>query len=105
MSTLFQSAPRNPFGSPVEPSPRPRSMAILPQNTGNSNTSPKSLQEDSIMTSPAPPNMGPPGSGQGNSPEMEQGHSNNNMANGNRESSSLAGISGNAAAAAAGASQ
>src|ERR1700761_6951566 len=100
MSTLFQPAPRNPFGSPVEPSPRPRSMAILPQNTGNSNTSPKSAQEDSVMTSPAPPNMGPPGSGQGNSPELEQGQNNSNITNGNREPGSLVGVNSNAAAGA-----
>ena len=102
MSTLFQPALRNPFGSPVEPSSRPRSMAVLPHNIGNSNTSPKSMQEDSIMTSPAPPNMGPPG--QGNSPDMEQGQNSSNMLNG-RESGSLAGANGNSAAGAAGASQ
>ncbi|OCT51164.1 HSF-type DNA-binding domain protein [Cladophialophora carrionii] len=57
------------------------------------------------MTSPAPPNMGPPGPGQGNSPEMEQGQSNNNISNGNREQSSFTGANSNAAAGAAGASQ
>lgn len=105
MSTLFQPALRNPFGSPVEPSSRPRSMAILPQNIANNNTSPKSAQEDSIMTSPAPPNMGPPGSGTGNSPEMEQGQSNNTPMNGNREQSSLAGANSSSAGGAVGASQ
>ncbi|KIX02788.1 uncharacterized protein Z518_08730 [Rhinocladiella mackenziei CBS 650.93] len=95
MSTLLQTAPRNPFGSPIEPPPRPRSMAILPQN---SNTSPKSSQEDSTqMTSPAPPNMGPPGQG---SPEVEQG----NNANGNRDQNALPANSA-AAAGAVGASQ
>ena len=78
-------------------------MAILPQNTGHTNTSPKSSHEDSIMTSPAPPNMGPPGAGVGNSPEIEQGQSINNFTNGNRDSSSLS--TANSAAGAAGASQ
>ena len=80
-------------------------MAVLPQNTGNSHTSPKSVQEDSIMTSPAPPHMGPPGPGADNSPEMEQGQNSNNVTNGNREQSSLAAANSNAAAGAAGASQ
>ncbi|KAJ9610000.1 Flocculation suppression protein [Cladophialophora chaetospira] len=104
MSTLFQPALRNPFGSPVEPSPRQRSMAVLPHNIGNNNISPKSAQEDSIMTSPAPPNMGPPGPGQGNSPDMEQGQTGNNTVNGNREPG-FAGANGSTAAGAAGASQ
>lgn len=91
MSTLFQSTPRNPFGSPIEPSPRPRSMAILPQNN---NLSPKSSQEDSMqMTSPVPPNMGPPVQG---IPEGEQG----NNGTGIRDQSSN-----NTAAGAVGASQ
>lgn len=79
MSTLLQSTPRNPFSSPSEPSPRPRSMAILSQNN---DPSPSSTQEDSMQaTSPAPPNMGPPTQG---SPEVEQGGS----ANGNKDPSS-----------------
>ncbi|KIW91610.1 uncharacterized protein Z519_07578 [Cladophialophora bantiana CBS 173.52] len=101
MSTLFQPALRNPFGSPIEPSPRPRSMAILPQSATNNHPSPKSTQEDSIMTSPAPPNMGPPGAG--GSPEVEQGQS-NSVSNGNREQVSL-GANSSTAAGAVGASQ
>jgi len=93
MSTLLQSTPRNPFGSPVEPSPRPRSMAVLPQNN---NTSPTSTGEDSMqITSPTAPNMGPPGQG---SPEVEQGHN----ANGNRDQNAM---SANTAVGAVGASQ
>ncbi|EXJ90936.1 hypothetical protein A1O1_04043 [Capronia coronata CBS 617.96] len=72
MSTLLQSTPSNLFSPSGEPSPRPRSrsMAILPQNN---DPSPNSTQEDSMqMSSPAPPNMGPPAQG---SPELEQGGS------------------------------
>ncbi|EXJ92904.1 hypothetical protein A1O3_01459 [Capronia epimyces CBS 606.96] len=94
MSTLLQSTPRNLFSPPVEPSPRPRSMAILPQND---DTSPKSTQEDSIqITSPAPPNMGPPTQG---SPEVEQGSN----ANGNKDHTSS--FATNAPSGAVGASQ
>jgi hypothetical protein len=58
------------------------------------------------MTSPAPPNMGPPGLGQGSSPELEQGQGNSNTANGNRESGSLAGgVGGGAGVVGVGASQ
>ena len=57
------------------------------------------------MTSPAAPNMGPPGLGQGNSPEMEQGQGNISITNGNRELSSLAGANSSAAVGAVGASQ
>lgn len=73
-------------------------MAVLPQDSSN-NTSPKSTQEDSMqMTSPAPPNMAPPGQG---SPEVEQG----NAANGSREQNPGSANSQNAAAGAVGASQ
>jgi hypothetical protein len=61
-------------------------MAILPQGSSANNTSPKSNHEDSIMTSPTPPNMRPPAAG--NSPEVEQGQ-NNGILNGNREPSSI----------------
>ncbi|KIV84841.1 hypothetical protein PV11_00595 [Exophiala sideris] len=95
MSTLFQSTLRNPFDSAIEPPPRSRSMAILPPNN---NTSPKSRDEDSMqVTSPAPPNMGPPT--QGNSPEVEQG----NTANDNKDQTPAPGSS--TAAGAVGASQ
>ncbi|KAI1618586.1 two-component system, unclassified family, response regulator [Exophiala viscosa] len=95
MSTLFQSTLRNPFDPAIEPPPRSRSMAILPPNN---NTSPKSSHEDSMqVTSPAPPNMGPPT--QGNSPELEQG----NTANGNKDQTPVPGSG--TAAGAVGASQ
>lgn len=93
---MFQPAPRNLFGSPIEPPPRSRSMAILPQNmANNANTSPKSSQDDHMqMTSPAVPNMGPPGGQGGTSPDLDLG----NNANGHRDSSSL-GMNNNAAGA------
>jgi hypothetical protein len=101
MSTMFQPAPRNLFGSPIEPSPRARSMAILPQNTAsNANTSPKSSQDDHMqITSPAAPNMGPPGGQGGTSPDVDL----INNANGNRDPSTL-GMNSNSAGA-VGASQ
>ncbi|KAK5319010.1 Flocculation suppression protein [Exophiala xenobiotica] len=92
MSTLFQSTLRNPFDPPIEPLSRPRAMTILPQNN---NTSPKSSHEDSMqISSPAPPNMGPPT--QGTSPELDPG----NTANGNRDPTGVS-----PTAAAVGASQ
>ncbi|KAK5275897.1 Flocculation suppression protein, partial [Exophiala xenobiotica] len=67
-------------------------MTILPQNN---NTSPKSSHEDSMqISSPAPPNMGPPT--QGTSPELDPG----NTANGNRDPTGVS-----PTAAAVGASQ
>lgn len=102
MSTMFQPAPRNLFGSPIEPPPRARSMAILPQNMAsntNSNTSPKSSQDEHMqITSPAVPNMGPPAGQGGTSPDVDLG----NNANGHRDSSSLGMIN---AAGAVGSSQ
>ncbi|EHY60598.1 Flocculation suppression protein [Exophiala dermatitidis] len=94
MSTLLQSTLRNPFSSTVEHSPRPRSMAILPQNN---ETSPKSTEEDSVQTtSPGPPSMRPPAQG---SPETDQPQSSN--ANGTKDPSPA----NNTGTGAAGASQ
>lgn len=72
MSTLLQT-PRSPFGPPGSSPSRPRSMAVLP----NDSTSPKSAHEDTRMSSPPPPSMGPPTQ---SSPETEQ-----QRLNGNRE--------------------
>jgi HSF-type DNA-binding len=69
MTTLLQT-PRSPFGPHGGPPSRPRSMAVLPQDS----TSPK---EDTRMSSPPPSNMGPPSQ---NSPDEHK-------MNGNRDQS------------------
>ncbi|KPI42971.1 Transcription factor SFL1 [Cyphellophora attinorum] len=91
MSTLFQPAPRSPFGPSLDTATRRRSMAVIPQEP----PSPKSGNGPDIdmsLSSPPPSAMGPPAQ---NSPEDEHLKA---MANGNRDQNHTPTPNSNAAA-------